>query len=387
MINGRGKWRAGLLFGMALLLSVTTGCGSVPPPDGGQPPASTSSDPRSFVGRSHVELGPGQIRPVTDNPQPKLPVTLTDMQGTKVTVRSTDRILALDLYGSLSRIVFELGLGDRLVGRDISSSYPEAKRLPLVTVNGHQLEAESILALNPTLIITDTSLGPWDVILQMRDAGIPVVVVDSHRNMDNIGSLIKEVAVATGVPDEGRQLADRVQKEVDGAVAKISEIAPARVQDKPRTIFLYVRGTAGIYYMFGKGSGADALITALGAYDVSSEIDWSGMKPVNDEGIIAAQPDVILMMTKGLESVGGVDGLIKAIPAIGLTPAGKKKRIIDMPDTEILSFGPRTADVLDALSTALYHPDELAPVDPAAAPSGSGEPAVELPAMSSGAGG
>ena len=53
------------------------------------------------------------------------------------------------------------------------------------------------------MIITDTSLGPWDVVLQMRDAGIPVVVVDSHRGLDNVGRLTHEVADALGVPDGG----------------------------------------------------------------------------------------------------------------------------------------------------------------------------------------
>ena len=64
-------------------------------------------------------------------------------------------------------------------------------------------------------------------------------------------------------------------------------------------------------------------------------------------------------MTEGLQSVGGVDGLMKAIPAIEQTPAGQNRRIIDMSDSQILSFGPRTAHVLDALARALYAPSTL----------------------------
>lgn len=354
----------------ACLLLVISGCSSSAAESTADAPAATSSsapagsltdldpvaDPKAYQGPSSARLAGAAIHPIAENPDPKLPVTVTDMQGTEVTITSTDRILALDLYGSLSRIVFELGLGDRLVGRDTSSAYTEAEHLPLVTVNGHELQAEAILALDPTVVITDTSLGPWDVILQLRDVGIPVVVVDSHRNMDNISSLIGEVADALGVADLGKELGDRVEQEVAAKVAEIAEIAPERVQDKLRTVFLYVRGQAGIYYMFGQGSGADAMIEAVGGYDVTAEIDWSGMKPVTDEGLIAAQPDLILMMTKGLESVDGVDGLLERLPAFGLTPAGKNKRIVDMPDTEILSFGPRTADVLDALARAIYAP-------------------------------
>lgn len=319
----------------------------------------TLPDPKVHVGEAHAPLPDTAISPIADNPTPTLPVTVTDSQDTKVTVTDTSRILALDIYGTISQTVFELGLGDSVVGRDISTQFKEAKDLPLVTSNGHDLSAEAILELDPTVILTDTSLGPWDAILQMRDAGIPVVVVDSSRSLDNVGSLTQEIADALGVPAEGKALAKKIVAAADAVEAKIKAVAPTTVQDKLRTVFLYVRGQAGVYYMFGEGSGADGLINALGAYDVSSEIKWKGMKPVNDEGIIAAQPDLILMMSDGLTSVGGVDGLLERLPAIAQTPAGQNRRIVDMRDNGILSFGPRTADILNSLAVATYAPDAL----------------------------
>jgi iron complex transport system substrate-binding protein len=314
-------------------------------------------DPKSYSGETHASLADSAITPVAASPRQSLPATVTDAQGTKVTVTDTSRILALDIYGTLSQTVFELGLGDQVVGRDVSTQFDEAKKLPLVTSNGHDLNAESILELDPTVILTDTSLGPWDVILQMRDSGIPVVVTDSRRSLDNTGSLTQEVADALGVPDEGAELAQRIEKEAAATRAAIADVAPKAVQDKLRMVFLYVRGQAGVYYMFGKGSGADGLIEAVGGYDVTREIGWSGMKPVNDEAIIAAQPDLIIMMTKGLESVGGVDGLLDRLPAIANTPAGQHRRIVDMQDSQVLSFGPRTAEVLNSLAVAIYAPE------------------------------
>jgi len=298
------------------------------------------------------------IDPVADNPDPKLPVTVTDAQGTKVTVKDTSRVLALDVYGTLSRTVFELGLGDRLVGRDVSTEFDEAKDLPLVTQNGHDLNAEAILGLDPTVIITDTSLGPWDVVLQMRDAGIPVVVVDSDRGLDNVADLIHQVADPLGVPAAGDALAKRTQQQIDDATAQIAKVAPANAGDKLRTVFLYVRGQSGIYYMFGEGSGADSLIDAIGGYDVADEIDWNGMKPLTDEGLVAAQPDLVLMMTGGLDSAGGVDGMLERLPALAQTPAGQHRRFVAMDDSQILGFGPITANVLEALAVATYAPED-----------------------------
>ena len=122
-------------------------------------------------------------------------------------------------------------------------------------------------------------------------------------------------------------------------------------------MFLYVRGQSGVYYLFGEESGADSLIRALGGVDVAGEIGWKGMRPVTDEALVDANPDLLIMMTKGLESVGGVDGLVEHLPAIAQTDAGRNRRVVDMSDTTVLSFGPASADVLDALAVAVYAPE------------------------------
>lgn len=323
------------------------------------PPLSTVtpvSDPLAWEGPSTAVAASAPIEPVTDGAQ-ALPATITDAQGTAVTVTDTSRILTLDIYGSLSRIVFELGLGDSVVGRDVSSAFLEAAHLPVVTENGHDLNAEAILDAAPTVILTDTSLGPWDTILQMRDAGIPVVVVDSHRSLETIGSLVEQVGSALGVPERAAALAARSTAAVDAKIAQIAQVAPADPAQKLRMMFLYVRGQSGVYYLFGEESGADSLIEALGGVDVAGEIGWTGMRPITDEALVDANPDLLIMMTKGLESVDGVDGLVEHLPAVAQTDAGRHRRIVDMSDTTVLSFGPAAADVLDALAVAIYAPE------------------------------
>ena len=316
-----------------------------------------ANDPRAWEGPVSAGVDVSDLTPVEAR-DPQLPATVTDAQGTEVTVKDVSRVLALDIHGTLSRTVLELGMGESLVGRDISTQFDEAGDLPLVTGKGHELNAEAILALDPTLILTDTSLGPWDVVLQMRDAGIPVVVVDSDRNLDNVGDITTMVAASLGVPDAGTELADRTQAAIDDVTAEIAEAAPP-VNERLRTIFLYVRGSAGVYYMFGEDSGADDLIDAVGAYDVAEEIGWKGMQPVTAEGLVAAQPELVVMMTKGLESTGGVDGLLDKLPALAQTPAGQRKRFVDVDDSLVLGYGPATAEVLNALAVAVLAPEAL----------------------------
>ncbi len=352
---------------VAVLVGLSAGCGIEGPSDRAAEPAPSGAartiadveplaDPRSWSGPSTAVLAAAPVDPVGGTPQ-QLPVTVTDVQGTKVTVTDTSRILALDVHGTLSRTVFELGLGDQVVGRDTSTQFAEAADLPLVTPAGHDLSAEAILELDPTVILTDTSLGPWDVILQMRDAGIPVMVMDAHRGLNNLGSLTRQVADALGVSDAGRRLAERIETQVDDVRALVDAVAPADRNDRLRTVFLYVRGQSGVYYMFGEGSGADELIKGVGGYDVAEEIGWDGMRPVTDEGLIAAAPELVLLMTKGLESAGGVDGLLARLPALATTPAGQNRRFVDMDDSQVLGFGPTTAGVLDALAVAIYAPE------------------------------
>lgn len=351
----------------AAVVAALVGCTGTAGPGGGTAAAAGDrpaladvtplSDPRAWEGEQTAVSVATPVQPVAADPTPALPATVTDAQGTEVTVADTSRILALDLYGSTSRIVFELGLGGSVVGRDSSSDFAEITDLPLVTTNGHELSGEAILDLAPTLIITDTTLGPWDTVLQMRDAGIPVVVVDAHRELGTVGDLIASVAAAVGLPDEGAALAARTTAEIADVRAEVDRLAPDDPADRLRVVFLYLRGQAGVYYLFGEGSGADSLIEALDAVDVAGEIGWQGMRPVTDEGLVAAQPDLVLVMTKGLESVGGVDGLLEQLPAVAQTPAGEHRRIVDMADSQVLSFGPTSAQTLDALARAFYAPD------------------------------
>jgi len=317
------------------------------------------ADPHAFEGPSTALLGNDAIPAPDSAPPQDLPVTVTshDLSGdTEQTVASTTRILALDISGSIAATVYGLGFGDSVVGRDVSTTFPGTEDLPVVTSSGHTVNNEAILALRPTVVITDGTIGPVDVLLQLRDAGVPVVFVDTDPTVDGVGELARQVSDALGASAAGDALATHLTDEIDAKVAEIAAIIPS---GQPlRMLFLYLRGASGIYYLFGEESGADVLIRSLGGIDVAAEIGLDGMRPMTDEAMVAADPDLILVMTDGLASVGGVDALLESKPAIGLTTAGQHRRFVDMADGEILAFGPRTAAVLDALARAIYAPGQ-----------------------------
>lgn len=314
-------------------------------------------DVRAVTGGSTACLSDHAIEPVDDDTPPDLPATVTDSEGRAVEITDVDRILPIDISGTIASTVFALGLGDQVVGRDSSTDFAGTEDLPVVTKTGHSLNAEAILELAPTVILTDTTIGPKEIRQQLRDAGITVVVISSDRRIDTTDDLVTEIAAALGVPSRGAALIERLDAELDASLAEIAAVAPADEENRARMLFLYVRGSANVYYIFGEDSGADSLIDAVGGVDVAGEIGWEGMKPMTAEALVAARPDVLVMMTDGLESVGGIDGLIERIPAVAETPAGANRRVIDMADSEILSFGPRSAEVISALARALYAPE------------------------------
>jgi len=315
--------------------------------------------PRDWVGSSTATLGEVSIEPIEENPSLSLPTTVAsdELSGElDVTITAADRVLALDMSGSLAATVWALGLGDRLVGRDISTTFPGVEDLPVVTGSGHAISPESVLDMRPDLVITDGTIGPLDVVLQLRDAGITVVFVREQPGLDAPAAMARSVAAIFGITDTGEALALRITSELATVLTTIGDHVPTQREDKLRMVFLYIRGANGIYYLFGQESGAGDLIDGLGGIDIATEIGWTGLRPMTDEALIAANPDLILVMSDGLQSVGGPEELVRLKPAIGLTAAGQNLRFVDMDDSQVLSFGPRTPAVMDALARAIYDP-------------------------------
>ncbi|MFE9686951.1 hemin ABC transporter substrate-binding protein [Streptomyces sp. NPDC002701] len=325
----------GRVAGALLAVLVVAGCGSGP----ASPEGASESAAAAGVGADRVE-------PLEDTPEPRLPVTVRSSDGHEVTVEDAERVVPLS--GGLSEIVFTLGLGDRVVARDITATFAQAEKLPVVTRN-HDVSAESVLSLHPDLVLAEATTGPAEAMEQIRDAGVPVLVVAPARGLDDVGPRIETVARALGVPAAGKELTRRSEKRL----AAVREDVPKNT-DKPRVAFLYLRGSASVYLIGGRGSGATSLLEAAGAVDAGAE---SGLEKdftaITTEALAAAAPDAILVMSKGLESVGGVDGLVK-IPGVAQTPAGMDRRVVSVEDGVLLTYGPRTDAVLKSVVGQLY---------------------------------
>lgn len=332
-----GRARALLAALAAGLLVLTAACARPDPAD-----ATAAQGPATAV---LDDLDPV---PITPAPTPVLPATVRSFDGADVTVTDASRIVAADRYGTLAQIVWALGLGRNLVGRSTAAAFPAVSQLPNVTGGNGALNVESILALRPSVFLTDTTSASPAVREQLRATGITVVYFDPQRTMEGVVPQIEAVAAALGVPQRGQELGRRTSDEITAASAAVPAPDP-----RLRIAFLYLRSSA-ITMLAGPGSGADALITALHAEDAGQQAGLTEpFTAITSEAMIAASPDVLLVMTDGMKSIGGVDGIVQ-IPGIAQTPAGRNKRIVDMSDAVLLSFGPNTGRVISALSDAVY---------------------------------
>ncbi|MEU1205264.1 ABC transporter substrate-binding protein [Nocardia sp. NPDC005825] len=312
--------------------------------------ACTATDTGDDATKGNVTatLGDANPQPIASDPHPTLPVTAHGFDGTDVTIRDASRIIAVDRFGTLAQTVYALGLGGRLVGRSMSAKIPALAGLPNVTPDGESMSVEAILALNPTVLLTDATTATPAVFEQLRATGVPIVFFDPARTVNGTGPQIQAVADALGVHDQGVALAQRTTTEISAATTNLPATDP-----RVRIAFVYLRGTA-LTMLAGPGSGADALITGLGAEDAGTAVGLSEpFVAITSEAMIAARPDVLLVMTDGLESIGGAAGLLR-LPGIAQTPAGHAHRIVDMSDSVLLSFGPNTGRVLAALRPAVY---------------------------------
>jgi iron complex transport system substrate-binding protein len=247
-----------------------------------------------------------------------------------ISAHAQQRVVTLG--GDVTEIVYALGEGQRLVGRDATSIYPqEAESLPNVGYF-RQLGAEGVLSLRPDLILAATLAGPPEALKQIAGAGVNIVSMPESLSPEGLLRKVETIANALGVPEKGATLAAELKRETDAAKALI-----ANMPGKPKVLFI-IAAAGGAPMAAGTHTAADALVMLAGGQNVFAA--HTGYKTVSLEATVAASPEVIAMMASTLENLGGVSAVTEH-PALKLTPAAKTKRVVARDGSYLLSFGPR----------------------------------------------
>lgn len=277
------------------------------------------------------------------------PIAVKDAEDKSVVITSFERIVSLN--GSTTEILFALGVGKKVVGCDASSSYPEGIKEKLPSV-GYQygLNAEGILSLKPTLVIGRDDVKPPQVVKQLRMAGVTVLLLKEPRTFEAAKKKILTIGKAVGCEKKAKELIEALDVDIKKLQTKL---ILRKEKPKLKALFLYLRGTQTALVL-GQDTAAAAMFKIAGVENAAGKI--KGNKPMTAEAVIAAQPDVYVLFTTGLRSVGGVDGLLK-LPGLALTPAGRNRRVVAMAGQYLSGFGPRSGRAALDLFKGIYEED------------------------------
>ncbi|MEX6503456.1 cobalamin-binding protein [Pseudomonas zhanjiangensis] len=189
----------------------------------------------------------------------------------------------VSLAPSLSEIVLELEAADLLVGMlDGGERPPALAEVPSVGRYG-QLEMESLLRLQPDLVLLwPDSIGPAQR-QQLLDFGIPLLIVEP-RDLATLAEQFAEIGRRIGRAEQGRQLRQRFGTRLHGLATRYRRERPLRVfyqiWDKP------------LYTIGGRQIISDAL-RVCGAENVFADLSLPAPQ-VSIEAVLQRDPEVIL---------------------------------------------------------------------------------------------
>jgi len=274
-------------------------------------------------------------------------INITDGSGREVVLRNpAERIVSL--APSNTEILFSIGAGNQIVGRDSFSDYPEeASQIEDVGGGYGEFDLEKIVSLSPDLVLA-SSLNPSELVTKLEGLNINVFYLTNPNDLDGMYENLLIVAQLTGHVAETEILVEELQTRVDKVLTKIKN-----VEYKP-LVFYEIDGTdPAAPWTSGKGTFVDTLLTLAGGRNLGSVMD-SEWAQISIEEIITQDPDIILI---GDAVWGGVTlESVQARSAWETLSAIKNNRTYEFDDNIVSRPGPRLVDGLEALAR-LLHPD------------------------------
>lgn len=270
--------------------------------------------------------------------------TIKGSDGVDVTIEDLSRVVSIG--SAVTETIFALNATENLVAVDESSIYPEETSNYTKVSFTRNLSAEGLLSVSPSVILASAAAGPEPVIQQIRATGVPFLKLTADETVEGAFERIRQLGTIFNKEAAADQIIQNIQSDLDVAAA-----ARDGLSEKPTVLFIYARG-ANMLMVAGNNTSAKTMIELAGGENAFNTFE--GFKPLTAEAVVEANPDVILMMNSGIQSIGGKEGVLQT-PGISLTDAVKNDRIYSMDGIYLLNFGPRVGQAaLDLM--AKFHP-------------------------------
>ncbi|WP_088007633.1 ABC transporter substrate-binding protein [Indiicoccus explosivorum] len=327
-------WKFGM--GSALAALLLAGCG-----DTAEEPETTEEE---VTEEEVADEEVAEETPAEEQPEAvAFPLTVTDAAGNEMTIEEEPESI-VSLMPSNTEILFELGLGDRVVGVTDFDTYPE-EVADIEKVGGVEFNVEKIISLAPDVVLAHESAVATGAAgyQQLRDAGIPVYVVSDATTFDEVYASIEEIGEVTGAAAEADGIITSMQEEVAAIEEQAAEV------EEPKDVFVEIAGAPDIYTA-GSGTLIDEMIEVINAENVAAELE--GWPNVDPEQIVEWNPDVILT-TYGAFTPDAVEQVL-AREGFGDVTAVAEEAVYDVDGNVVTRPGPRLTEGLELMAEAVY---------------------------------
>ncbi|MDP2778386.1 MAG: cobalamin-binding protein, partial [Anaerolineales bacterium] len=249
----------------------------------------------------------------------------------------------VSLAPSNTEILFAIGAGDQVVGRDQYSDYPEAaKNVTDIGSTFGALNTELIVSLKPDLIIA-AEINTPEQVKSLEDLGLTVYYLSNPTTLEEMYTNLEIVAQLTGHEADAATLIESLKARVAAVDEKIMPLS-SRI-----SVFYELDGTDPAKpYTAGGGTFIKLLIDRAGGYNIASDIE--GYPQLSLEQVVAADPAFIIL---GDSAYGVTPELVSARPGWDNLSAVKSGQVLPFDDNLLSRPGPRLVDGLEALAKLL----------------------------------
>ncbi|WP_038177395.1 heme/hemin ABC transporter substrate-binding protein [Vibrio pacinii] len=237
-----------------------------------------------------------------------------------ITSFASERIISAG--STVTELLFALNQQKKLIAVDVTSDIPQGLSLP--TIGYHrQLSAEGLLALGATRLIGSDEMGPKTALSQLRAAGVSVDIINTEPTPQGLLARIDDIAAITGAEQQALQLKAQVNQQLDTLAANKHPLGTSK---KVLFLLLHEGRPANVA---GANTTPNTIIELAGGVNPAAKT-LSSYKPLSTEAMIEMQPDVILVSGRSYKALGGADEILKKMPMLAATPAGKNRQFIQV---------------------------------------------------------
>lgn len=265
---------------------------------------------------------------------------LDDMDRSVEVKAQPSRIVSLAPH--ITEILFDLGLGKKIVGVTQYSDYPEEAKNKERVGSYVKLNLEKIISLSPDLVLATADGNPKAVVDRLTDIGIPVYVVNAKKIGDIYGN-VRSIGKVTGKSKEANAIARKLEKRINAAVGKVKGLVRPRV---------FIQLGYSPLYTAGKNTFVDDLITLAGGLNIAGN-EKIRYPVYSMEALLKREPEVVFSVLMGSEVDIKTDSFWKRWSTL---PAVRDGRIYYVDPDIVNRPSPRIAEGLEFMARKL-HPE------------------------------